>query len=209
MLFSRLLALSAPLLASVSASTEQQQTVLDSHDHPHSPTPQLNFLFTAHLNVEAPHNALKPGPQGIRLDLPIKGGHTTGVVEGKIRSVGADWVTVDPASGVSTADARWSIVVPAVVPSPTSSGTPPDDGPLVDNEIFVTTNGPSLPGANNKAHLRMRFETSVVDNEFAWLNWICGIGVLEILNPENTTLQEVKIDVYNLEGEYGPTRPKA
>ncbi|BGP26105.1 hypothetical protein JCM10295v2_005048 [Rhodotorula toruloides] len=170
--------------------------------------PRLNWLFTAHLDV-LPHTApLVPGPHGVKLVLPIVGGTVHGKhgMNETILPHSADWVLVDPISGVGSADARWVISTPgppsSSAPSAQISILTPFPPPIASHYIFVYTEGPSLPStANTKAHLRVRFETGSL--HWKWLNWVCAVGVLEITNPNNLTVrQNVKID---LEGEFGPT----
>lgn len=129
---------------------------------------------------------------------------------------GADWTVVDPASGVAFVDARWSFVLPAVVSS--SCDDEKDQATSVDREVFVRSDGPFLPGPEQtKAHVRLSFETAgtIATQGVTWLNFVvgtlqpflcpsceaktnqrAGLGVLEILNPSNTSLYDVKVDVF-------------
>ncbi|GAA5822448.1 hypothetical protein JCM11251_006341 [Rhodosporidiobolus azoricus] len=176
-----------------------------SAEHPHPPPiPTLNYLFTARFSIKPNQAPLVPGPKGIRLDMPIIGGTVKGMegFEGEVLPVGSDWVLVDPLSGISTASARWQIVIRNNLGNKEGDASSSPAPQEVESEIFVRTSGPSLPGPAGmaKAHLRMTFETG--SERWRWLNFIAPLGVLEILNPQNTTKQEVKIDVFNLEGEW-------
>ncbi|BGO93248.1 hypothetical protein NBRC10512_000099 [Rhodotorula toruloides] len=185
---------------------------------PPSP-PHLNWLFTAHLDVLPNTAPLVPGPRGVRLNLPITGGtvHGRHGMNGTILPHSADWVLVDPVSGTGSADARWVISTPfppiaappaSKAPSAQQPILPPLPPPVASHYIFVYTEGPSLPNtANTKAHLRVRFETG--SPAWRWLNWVCAVGILEITNPNNSTVQDVKIDVFNLAGEFGPATMQA
>ncbi|GAA5988629.1 hypothetical protein JCM11641_005187 [Rhodosporidiobolus odoratus] len=159
--------------------------------------PGLNWLFTATFSIQPNLGPLTPGPYGIRLNIPIKGGQAVGPngFAGQVLPVGADWAVVDPTTGIGIADARWSIVLPASVGT---NGT--------EKEIFVFTEGPSLPPPKglNGAHLSIRLQTGF-GHEWSWLNFVCAVGVLDILNPENTTLQTTVVDVFHLDGEWTST----
>ncbi|BGP18024.1 hypothetical protein JCM10213_008441 [Rhodosporidiobolus nylandii] len=187
MLLKLLLCLFAPVLALASQLSFEPESALP-------PAPRLEWIFTATFQVRPNVAPLRPGPMGIRLDIAILGGEVKGRhgLTGRVRPVGSDWVRVDPVSGNGLADARWSIVLPSVV-----------HGKRMETEVFVRTLGPSLPGTLSKAHLHMRFEAPA--GEFGWLNWICAIGILEILNPDNKTAQTTVINVYHLEYEHGPS----
>jgi hypothetical protein len=88
-----------------------------------------------------------------------------------------------------------------------------------DREVFVRSDGPFLPGLEQtKAHVRLSFETAgtIATQGVTWLNFVvgalqsfrlpffyeakpnqlAGLGVLEILNPSNTSLYDVKVDVF-------------
>lgn len=140
--------------------------------------PQFRFLFTVNLQTRPLMGPLVVGPAGIRLDLPITGGTFMGrgglsgkfppsrstplrrivpsdhlVVErtGTIRGDGADRPTIDPQTGIGSADARWIISLP---PTPSTNGS--------DSLIFVSTSGPTQKqGGLNRAHLRIILETGV------------------------------------------------
>ncbi|GAA5914957.1 hypothetical protein JCM6882_001943 [Rhodosporidiobolus microsporus] len=168
------------------------------HPLPAAPTPpSLQWLFTASFKIRPNIAPLAPGPHGIRLDIPILGGTVVGPdgFKGKVLPIGSDWVLVDALSGIGVADARWSIVI-------RNNLGAEDEGTEVESEIFVRTEGPSLPGPNGlaKAHLQMRFETG--SEKWRWMNFVAPLGVLEILNPQNTTQQDVRIDVFNLKDEW-------
>ncbi|GAA6063162.1 hypothetical protein JCM10212_005007 [Sporobolomyces blumeae] len=155
---------------------------------PSSPKPpQLQWLFTADLDVLPNSAPVLPGPHGIRLNLPIVGGKFRGIggLNGTIKGNSADWALLDPTTGIGSADARWIISLPATH----STGG-------LDSLVFVSSTGPSQKrGGLNRAHLRLVFETG--GPEYYWMNNILAVGVLEILNPSNTSVQDVHIDAFN------------
>ncbi|GAA5834324.1 hypothetical protein JCM5353_007319 [Sporobolomyces roseus] len=158
-----------------------------------SKPPKFKWLFTANLKVLPNLAPLLPGPKGIRLDLPIVGGTFKGLennVNGSILGYSADWATIDPLTGFGSTDARWIVSLP---PTPSTQG--------VNSLIFVSTTGPSQKrGGLNRAHLRLIFETGVP--EYYYLNNVLAVGVLEILNPSTTSVQDVRIDVFNFADDW-------
>ncbi|GAA5883948.1 hypothetical protein JCM16303_004718 [Sporobolomyces ruberrimus] len=152
--------------------------------------PQFRFLFTVNLQTRPLMGPLVVGPAGIRLDLPITGGTFMGRggLSGTIRGDGADRPTIDPQTGIGSADARWIISLP---PTPSTNGS--------DSLIFVSTSGPTQKqGGLNRAHLRIILETGVP--EYYFFNSVLAVGVLEILNPNL-----IRIDVFNFADDWQPT----
>ncbi|KAF1813796.1 hypothetical protein P152DRAFT_472611 [Eremomyces bilateralis CBS 781.70] len=118
--------------------------------------PELKFLYTAYVLCTPDIAGQGQGPAGTRKTIPIVGGNVTGpLINGDIADVGADWGTVDPVSGVFSADTRYNIVT--------------DDGAV----IFLRTSGPTV---GNTLHLRVQLETG--SEKYYWLNEIIAIGVL-------------------------------
>ncbi|KAL8291763.1 hypothetical protein RQP46_002021 [Phenoliferia psychrophenolica] len=68
--------------------------------------PKLSYLFTAYLYVTPNIAPAVAGPEGTRELIPIVGGNITGQFKGHVLNSGADWVIVDPQTGLSRADAR-------------------------------------------------------------------------------------------------------
>ncbi|GAA5934481.1 uncharacterized protein JCM15063_004588 [Sporobolomyces koalae] len=157
--------------------------------------PQLQWLFTANLNVLPNVAPVLPGPRGIRLDLAIVGGtfNGKGGLKGSIRNDTSDWAVVDPNTGIGSADARWTIVL---APTPSTQGQ--------NSLVYVHSTGPSQKrGGLNRAHLRLLLETGVP--EYYYLNNVLAVGVLDILNPSNTSVQTVHIDAFNFVDDWSPT----
>ncbi|GAA6016017.1 hypothetical protein JCM11491_007145 [Sporobolomyces phaffii] len=173
-------------------------TLVPAHQVPVPPSvpraPRLEWLFTVDLATVPNAAPLLPGPNGIRLDLAITGGtaRLRGGVHGTMRGDTADWAVVDPRTGIAQADARWTLALPA---------TPSTDG--LAALVFVESTGPSQKrGGLARAHLRLKLETGVP--EYYWLNNVCAVGVLDILNPSNTSIQDVHIEAFNFVDDWAP-----
>ncbi|MEM6253564.1 MAG: DUF3237 domain-containing protein [Cyanobacteria bacterium P01_D01_bin.156] len=132
----------------------------------------LEPIFSYHLQLNPPE-ILGPVPEGIRINAYTKSGTVTGEkVNGILRPVGGDWVTVRP-DGVGITDVRGTIET--------------EDGAL----IYITYTGVlelgedgyqkvlegKLP-TNAKIRSAPRFQTAHPD--YLWLNRIQAISVAEI-----------------------------
>ncbi|GAA5883950.1 hypothetical protein JCM16303_004719 [Sporobolomyces ruberrimus] len=186
----------APLLFSLFSLVQSSQFPFPHHPASPTPTPpKLQWLFTVHLMTLQNPAPLLPGPQGIRIDLAIIGGTFQGLggLNGTMRGDTADWAVIDPSTGIGSADARWTIVLP---PTNSTQGA--------DSFIYVKSTGPSQKrGGLNRAHLRLKLETGVP--EYYWINNVCAVGVLDILNPNNSTMQDVRIQAFNFVDDWAPT----
>ncbi|GAA5913118.1 uncharacterized protein JCM6883_006529 [Sporobolomyces salmoneus] len=159
--------------------------------------PQLQWLFTVGIQALPNVAPLLPGPNGIRLDLALVGGtfKGRGGLKGKMRNDTADWGVIDPRTGIAQVDARWTVVLP---PTKSTAGQ--------DSFIFVQSSGPTQKhGGLNRAHLRLKLETGVP--EYYYLNNVLAVGVLEILNPSNTSVQTVRIQAFNFIDDWRPDDP--
>ncbi|GAA5984092.1 hypothetical protein JCM5350_003774 [Sporobolomyces pararoseus] len=174
--------------------TEKVFTTSQLPIHPIPAPPKLQWLFTVDLYALPNAAPLLPGPYGIRIDLAIVGGTFKGKggLEGTIRNDTADWATIDPQTGIGQVDARWTIVLP---PTKSTNGA--------NSFIFVQSSGPSQKrGGLNRAHLRLKLETGVP--EYYYLNNVLAVGVLNVVNPSNTSVQDVNIQVFNFVDDWSP-----
>lgn len=74
--------------------------------------------------------------------------------------MGADWGTVDNATGIFTADTRYNLVT--------------HDGA----NIYIKTSGPAQ--RDGRVHLRLEFETGHAS--YYWMNNIVAVGILSSTN---------------------------
>ncbi|KAL4933847.1 DUF3237 domain-containing protein [Aspergillus undulatus] len=139
------------------------------------PAPELSYLYTAYVYCRGTLMN-EDGPKGTRRAIPIVGGNFTGPrLSGQILDVGADWGTVDPKTGIFSADTRYNLRT--------------DDGA----DIFIQTSGPKAPSGN--LHLRLVFETGSED--YYWLNNVLAIGSLTNVYEGNDS-SILKIDAWNV-----------
>ncbi|POY70030.1 hypothetical protein BMF94_6967 [Rhodotorula taiwanensis] len=146
--------------------------------------PQLKWLYTAYALCPADllNGALTPA--GIRKEIPIVGGNFTGPgINGKFRSQGADWGTVDPRTGIFSADTRYNGVT--------------DDGA----DVYFQTSGPMTP--EGTLHLRIRLETG--SPKYYYLNNVLAVGVLHILGQDSKNVSTLRIDAFNFENDWPNT----
>lgn len=144
----------------------------------------LEYLFSYHLQLNPPET-LGCVPEGIRANVYTVAGTVTGEkVQGKLRPVGGDWVTVRP-DGVAITDVRGTIET--------------NDGAL----IYITYTGVmdlgkdgyqkfSLGELPPTAQIRNvpRFQTA--HPQYQWLNRVQCISVAEL----NFATFEADFDVY-------------
>ncbi|GAA5963344.1 hypothetical protein JCM3765_006990 [Sporobolomyces pararoseus] len=178
------------LLASLITLAQTSQLPI----HPVPGPPQLQWLFTVDLYALPNAAPLLPGPYGIRIDLAIVGGKFKGGdgLEGTVRNDTADWATIDTQTGIGQVDARWTLVLP---PTKSTNGA--------NSFIFVQSSGPSQKrGGLNRAHLRLKLETGVP--EYYYLNNVLAVGVLDVINPSNTSVQDVRIQAFNFVDDWSP-----
>ncbi|MBW4511629.1 MAG: DUF3237 domain-containing protein [Scytonematopsis contorta HA4267-MV1] len=147
---------------------------------------RLEHLFSYHLKLNPPE-IIGPVPDGIRANVYTSEGTVTGEkLQGKLRPVGGDWVTVRP-DGVAITDVRGTIET--------------DNGAL----IYITYTGvmdlgedgyskflqKQLP-ASAKIHNTPRLQTA--HPEYRWLNRLQCISIAEL----DFTKFEADFDVYGL-----------
>ncbi|KAL4792551.1 hypothetical protein BDV19DRAFT_392045 [Aspergillus venezuelensis] len=143
------------------------------------PAPELSYLYTAYVYCRGTLMN-EDGPKGTRRAIPIVGGNFTGPrLSGQILDLGADWGTVDPKTGIFSADTRYNLHT--------------DDGA----DIFIQTSGPKAPSGN--LHLRLMFETG--HEEYYWLNSVLAIGRLTNVYSGNDS-SILKIDAWNFASDW-------
>ncbi|GAA5977345.1 hypothetical protein JCM10908_004947 [Rhodotorula pacifica] len=179
-----LLALSTAVLGTPVELAERNNVPSSSSSGP--TPPQLKWLYTAY--AYCPADVLKGllTPAGIRKAIPIIGGNFTGPgINGKFRedAVGADWGTVDPRTGIFTADTRYNGIT--------------DDGA----DIYFQTSGPKSP--NGDLHLRIKLETGSA--KYYWLNNVVAVGVLHNMGHDDKNVSTLRIDAYNFANDWNTT----
>lgn len=146
----------------------------------------LEYLLSYHLKLNPPE-IIGPVPEGIRANVYTAEGTVTGEkVQGKLRPVGGDWVTVRP-DGVAITDVRGTIET--------------NDGAL----IYITYTGVMDLGEDGyqkflqaqlptTAQIRNapRFETAHAN--YQWINRVQCVSVAEL----NFATFEADFDVYAL-----------
>ncbi|GAA5881841.1 hypothetical protein JCM3774_003053 [Rhodotorula dairenensis] len=146
--------------------------------------PQLKWLYTAY--AYCPADLLKGlvTPAGVRKAIPIIGGNFTGPgINGKFRDLGADWGTVDPRTGIFTADTRYNGVT--------------DDGA----DLYFQTSGPQTPSRD--LHLRIKIETG--DERYYFLNNVVAVGVLHNTGHDDKNVSTLRIDAFNFVDDWNTT----
>ncbi|GAA5838711.1 hypothetical protein JCM9279_003836 [Rhodotorula babjevae] len=150
--------------------------------------PGFKWLYTA--MVLCPANVMPnvTSPQGVRKAIPIVGGNVTMAdgSEWKIRDLGADWGTVDPRTGIFTADTRYNAY--------NSKG----------DDLFFQTSGPGQ--AAGGLHLRAKIETG--SEEYYWLNHVVAVGILNNLGADAKNVSTLRIDVFNFDDDRNATNTK-
>ncbi|BGP56779.1 hypothetical protein JCM8202_004449 [Rhodotorula sphaerocarpa] len=184
MLYSSLLApfllLSASVLGSPVSLERRNNT--SSLDVP--PPPELKWLYTLYATVPEDLMNNKLTPAGIRRALPITGGNFTGPgLEGKLLDLGADWGTVDPRTGIFTADTRYN--------GRTKQG----------EDLYFRTTGPVTP--DGSLHLYINIETG--SERLYWLNNVLAVGVLHNLGKNEDGVMLLRIDAYNFKSDWNST----
>ncbi|GAA6002563.1 uncharacterized protein JCM10292_007728 [Rhodotorula paludigena] len=141
------------------------------------PLPQLKWLYTAMVDCPADLLPNVTSPAGRRKGIPIVGGNVT-MADGSfwtIRDLGADWGTVDPRTGIFTADTRYNAYN--------------DEG----DDLYMQTMGPGQAGGG--LHLRATLETG--SEKYYWLNHVIAFGTLQSLPFDERNLSTKVIHMYN------------
>ncbi|GAA6048376.1 hypothetical protein JCM3770_000975 [Rhodotorula araucariae] len=167
-------------LASLASAKPVHTTTATAPAAPASATPTppaLKWLYTA--NVLCPPNVMPnvTSPQGARKGIPIIGGNVT-MFDGShwtIRDLGADWGTVDPRTGIFTADTRYNAY--------NAQG----------DDLFFQTSGPGQ--AAGGLHLRVKIETGSA--EYYWLNHVVAVGILQNVGTDAHNVSTLQITVFN------------
>lgn len=146
---------------------------------------KLQHICSYTGRLAAPPEVIGPAPEGIRVNFYSSGGEFSGPrLNGKVRAVGGDWVTVRT-DGIAYLDVRTTFEA--------------DDGALILVTYLGTIDfgedgyGKFLRGELPPvARLRTspRFVTS--HPEYAWLNRLFCLGIGEYRAADN----EAKYDVY-------------
>lgn len=148
------------LLSAFFALTTAQLTTATNSTVPEAPA--LSYLYTSYVTVSSTIS-MGDGPLGTRLAIPITGGNFTGpLLNGTILNLGADWLLIDPKTGIYSPDTRYQFA--------TSDGA----------NIFVRSMG-SLVTSLGEVHLRLVFETG--SSKYYWLNNVIGEFVPVHSNP--------------------------
>lgn len=133
----------------------------------------LEHLFSYYITVSAPE-LLGPLPEGVRLNFYITGGKMTGPrVVGKVRTVGADWVTIRP-DGIGVVDVNGLLKT--------------HDGALIDVRIdgavdvgehgYEQILAGSAPPSPTRVRAHPRFHTGHPD--YLWLNRVHCLAIGEV-----------------------------
>jgi hypothetical protein len=146
----------------------------------------MEHLFSYNVTLEMPPEVIGPVPEGLRANVYLTGGEVDGPkLKGKVRPVGADWLTVRP-DGITYLDIRATIES--------------HDGAL----IYVTYNGVldlgpdgyqtfmngELPASGTPIRINPWCHTAHPDYE--WMNRCLCVGVGEAYLERG----EVAYDVY-------------
>jgi len=149
----------------------------------------VDHIFSYSVSLDPNMEVIGPIPEGLRINVYIQGGEVNGAkVNGKIRPVGADWLTVRQ-DGVGVMSVRATIET--------------DDGAL----IYVEYSGVIDFGEDGytrllsgkpagKVQVRAVPRYSTAHPDYLWLNRLQCVNVGEgYLSPEKA---EVSYDVYAL-----------
>src|SRR5215212_4010833 len=144
----------------------------------------LEHLFSYTVNLDQPE-VIGPVPEGVLVNFHVTGGEVNGPkVYGKLRPVGADWLTIRT-DGVGILDVRATIETreeALIYITYTGVGDLGEDG----HEKFLRGElPPTIP-------VRTIPRMQTVHPEFQWLNRLQCLGIGEI-DTENL---EVSYDVY-------------
>lgn len=143
------------LFSAFMASASAQLTAATNTTTPTAPA--LSYLYTSYVDISTPIT-MGAGPLGTRLAIPITGGNFTGpLLNGTILNLGADWMLIDPKTGIYAPDTRYQFL--------TSDAA----------NIFVRSTGSQVP-LLGEIHLRFVFETGSV--QYYWLNNVIGESLL-------------------------------
>lgn len=145
----------------------------------------LEHIFSYNLKLNPPE-IIGPVPEGIRANVYTAEGTVSGKVQGKLRPVGGDWVTIRP-DGIGITDVRGTIETA--------------DGAL----IYITYTGVMDLGEDGyqkflqgqlpaTAQIRNAPRLQTAHPNYLWLNRVQCIGIAEI----NFTTFEASFDVYAL-----------
>lgn len=139
------------LFSAFAVSTTAQLTAAMNSTAPEAPG--LSYLYTAYCDIST-SISMGAGPLGTRLAIPITGGTFSGpLLNGTILNLGADWMLIDPKTGIYAPDTRYQFV--------TSDGA----------NIFVRSTGSQVP-SQKEIHLRFVYETG--SEKYYWLNNVIG-----------------------------------
>ena len=118
----------------------------------------LEYVCTYTATLATPPEVIGPVAEGLRMNVYITGGTLEGPrLQGQVRPVGADWVTIRP-DGVSLVDVRATFET--------------HDGA----HILMTYNGIALPdGESLRVRTAPLFQTGHPD--YAWLNRVQAVGL--------------------------------
>lgn len=145
---------------------------------------KLEHLFTFSATLVNPPEVIGPVPEGIRVNFYVSDGEITGpAVQGKIRPVGGDWVTLRR-DGVALLDVRATletrdgalilITYPGVI----------DLGPD-GYDRFMRGELPAV------AQIRTSPRLSTSHSDYIWLNRLHCVGVGEFESANNTATYDV------------------
>ena len=146
----------------------------------------MEHLFSYTATLEMPPETIGPVPGGARVNVYITGGEVEGPkLQGKLRPVGADWLTVRP-DGVAYLDVRATVEA--------------NDGAL----IYVTYNGVLDMGADgyqkfldgeippSGTPIRTNPWCHTAHPDYIWMNRCLCVGIGEAYLERG----EVRYDVY-------------
>ncbi|TNY23072.1 hypothetical protein DMC30DRAFT_428252 [Rhodotorula diobovata] len=182
------LAAAKPVHSTSSTATASAPNASSTSSMTPPTAPGFKWLYTA--NVLCPPNVMPnvSSPEGVRKGIPIVGG-TVDMFDGSqwtIRDLGADWGTVDPRTGIFTADTRYNAY--------NSKG----------DDLFFETSGPGQ--AEGGLHLRVKIETG--SEEYYWLNHVVAVGVLKNVGTDAKNVSTLRIDVFNFDNDRNATSVK-
>jgi hypothetical protein len=144
----------------------------------------LEHIFTFSATLINPPEVIGPVPEGLRVNFYVSDGEVTGpAIQGKIRPVGGDWVTLrrdgvallDVRATLETRDGALSLITyPGVI----------DLGPE-GHDRFIRGELPEV------AQIRTSPRLSTSHPDYAWMNRLHCLGIGEYDSAKNVATYDV------------------
>lgn len=147
---------------------------------------ELEYLCSYNATLQLPPEAIGPVAEGLRLNFYITGGEVSGPrIQGKIRPVGADWLTVRT-DGVAVLDVRATIETHDGALLYTSYSGLIDAGP----DGYQAVLAGHLPPDGTPFRITPRYQAA--HPAYQWANRVVGVGIGEL----HLSVPEVRYDIY-------------